>query len=67
MNDEKITLVKHLTQLGERCIAAITEKIAEHTHKPSDIGAAPAYTYGTEDLVAGSSALPSGTLYLVYE
>ena len=28
---------------------------------------APAYTYGTEDLVAGTSSLTTGTLYFVYE
>lgn len=28
---------------------------------------APKYTYGTEDLTAGSSALTTGTLYFVYE
>lgn len=28
---------------------------------------APAYTYGTADLVAGSSPLATGTLYFVYE
>lgn len=28
---------------------------------------APAYTYGTEDLEAGVSPLPTGTLYFVYE
>jgi len=28
---------------------------------------APAYTYGTSDLTAGSSALATGTLYFVYE
>lgn len=32
-----------------------------------DLGAAPAYTYGTEDLVAGTSELATGTLYFVYE
>lgn len=31
------------------------------------IGAAPAYSYGTEDLVAGVSELKTGTLYFVYE
>ena len=31
------------------------------------IGAAPAYTYGTEDLEAGVSDLKTGTLYFVYE
>ena len=30
-------------------------------------GKAPAYTYGTEDLTAGSSALETGKLYFVYE
>ena len=28
---------------------------------------APAYTYGTEDLTAGSSKLTTGTLHFVYE
>lgn len=28
---------------------------------------APMYSYGTEDLEAGVSELPSGTLYFVYE
>lgn len=40
---------------------------AEHTHTPEAIGAAPAYTYGTTDLTAGSSPLATGTLYFVYE
>lgn len=31
------------------------------------LGCAPAYTYGTTDLTAGSSALTTGTLYIVYE
>lgn len=34
---------------------------------PESIGAAPAYTYGTEDLTAGASPLATGTIYLVYE
>ena len=33
----------------------------------ADIGAAPTYTYGTEDLVAGTSELETGKLYFVYE
>lgn len=33
----------------------------------SQIGAAPAYTYGTTDLTAGSSELVNGRLYFVYE
>ena len=38
-----------------------------HTHTHTDVGAAPAYTYGTTDLTAGSSALATGTLHFVYE
>lgn len=33
----------------------------------SDVGAAPAYTYGTTDLTAGTSELATGTLYFFYE
>lgn len=34
---------------------------------PESIGAAPLYTYGTEDLEAGVSELETGKLYFVYE
>ena len=34
---------------------------------PANIGAAPAYTYGMEDLTAGTSTLETGKLYFVYE
>ena len=33
----------------------------------SDVSAAPAYTYSTTDLTAGSSSLTTGKLYFVYE
>ena len=33
----------------------------------TNLGAAPAYTYGTADLTAGMSTLATGTLYFVYE
>lgn len=33
----------------------------------ANLGGAPAYTYGTEDLTAGSSPLETGKLYFVYE
>ena len=33
----------------------------------ADIDAAPAYTYGTEELTAGVSELESGKMYLMYE
>lgn len=36
--------------------------------KPEDIGAAPAYTYGTQDIEPGSvSDKPNGTLHFVIE
>lgn len=38
-----------------------------HGVTASQIGAAPAYTYGTTDLTAGSSSLATGKLYFVYE
>ncbi|MGI6029755.1 MAG: hypothetical protein ACOX81_10185 [Candidatus Heteroscillospira sp.] len=38
-----------------------------HMHTPASIGAAPAYTYGTADLEAGTSSLATGKLYFVYE
>lgn len=34
---------------------------------PTEIGAAPSYTYGTTNLVPGSSTLATGKLYFVYE
>lgn len=37
------------------------------TDARTSLGAAPAYSYGTTDLVAGTSPLAAGTLYFVYE
>lgn len=37
------------------------------TEARTNLGAAPAYSYGTTDLVAGTSPLAAGTLYFVYE
>lgn len=37
------------------------------TEARTNLGAAPAYFYGTTDLVAGTSPLAAGTLYFVYE
>ena len=38
-----------------------------HGVTAKQIGAAPAYTYGTADLTAGQSKLETGVLYFVYE
>lgn len=38
------------------------------TPTPAEIGAAPAYTYGTDNIEAGTpSPHPTGTLHFVYE
>lgn len=44
-----------------------TNKNNPHGVTASQIGAAPAYTYGTADLTAGTSQLETGKLYFVYE
>ena len=60
------------SQLPEMDYASSTHAI-QHASGGSDpitpaaIGAAPAYTYGTEDLTAGTSTLETGKLYFVYE
>lgn len=38
-----------------------------HGVTAEQVGAAPAYTYGTEDLTAGTSELETGKLHFVYE
>jgi hypothetical protein len=45
------------------------KKVGSPSEKPTpeQIGAAPAYTYGTEDLIAGESELKTGKLHFVYE
>ncbi len=44
-----------------------SNKSNPHKVTISQIGAAPAYGYGTEDLKAGTSNLGTGKLYFVYE
>lgn len=44
-----------------------TDKSNPHGVTATQIGAAPAYTYGTSDLTAGTSALETGKLHFVYE
>ena len=55
------------TYSKEEVDAHTTNKNNPHGVTPSQIGAAPAYTYGTSDLTAGTSALETGKLYFVYE
>ena len=46
--------------------SASTVARSDHKH-PTDTSRAPAYSYGTSDLTAGSSPLETGKLYFVYE
>lgn len=56
---DAITIDTTLTQPGQAADAkAVGDAIA---------GKAPAYTYGTEDMTAGTSALETGKLYFIYE
>lgn len=56
-------------QTGEVVLTASSVGARPDTWTPSlaDLGAAPAYTLSTEDLVAGTSTLAKGTLWFVYE
>lgn len=48
---------------AEAALTNLGAAAADHAHSEY----APAYTYGTEDLTAGTSPLATGTLYFVYE
>ena len=42
-------------------------KVNPHGVTAAQVGAAPAYTYGTADMTAGTSPLETGKLYFMYE
>lgn len=54
---------------SENAVEYIEQTLTEEQKAQAreNIGAAPAYTYGTEDLTPGVSPLPTGTLHFVYE
>lgn len=54
-------------EVDAKMYAHTANKNNPHGVTPSQIGAAPAYTYGTADLTAGESTLETGKLYFVYE
>lgn len=60
-------LVSVTLDVANRRAFFLNATAVEHTHTPEEIGAAPAYTYGTTDLTAGTSPLETGKLYFVYE
>lgn len=55
------------TEVDGKLASHASNKNNPHGVTASQIGAAPAYTYGTTDLTPGVSALTTGTLYIVYE
>ena len=60
-------LLNLANELSEAPVKSVNEKTGHVILTPSDIGAAPAYTYGIADMIAGTSALETGKLYFVYE
>lgn len=48
-------------------VQSVNSKTGAVQLSASDVGAAPAYTYGTADLTAGTSSLETGKVYFVYE
>lgn len=73
--DLKLLVQDNKIQLQEDKLNSQSDNLVNHTNNKnnphgvtaSQIGAAPAYTYGTTDLTPGSSALETGKLYFVYE
>lgn len=48
--------------------AEVGAAASNHTHTAAEVGAAPAYTYGTEEIEAGSTSTEAeGTLHFVIE
>ena len=73
-------LKENLPFLAQGELAMVTNSGAEEVHIGTGTGEniqlarhdeleakAPSYTYGTEDLTAGTSPLETGKLYFVYE
>lgn len=66
-NGQSVSVHKIYHQGNKPTIEEIGAAAANHGHDLAELGAAPAYTYGTEDLTAGTSELASGTLYFMYD
>ena len=68
-DDGKTTLEKSLTEISTTLQkkADLGEDGKVAASQLPDMDYAPAYTYGTEDLTAGTSPLETGKLYFVYE
>lgn len=56
-----------LSQLGKPAdAAAVGSALINYALKAELDNRAPMYSYGTTDLIAGTSTLPAGTLYFYY-
>lgn len=63
-----VTYSEEAPAMDGEASAGSAASVARSDHKhPTDTSRAPAYTYGTTDLTAGSSTLETGKLYFVYE
>lgn len=64
-----------IRDVNENAFRLAIEANQEHTHQIDDViglpavldTKAPAYTWGTDDLTAGTTELPTGTLHFVYQ
>mgnify|MGYP003299950369 CR=1 FL=1 len=65
--DAALKNIEDSTGDSETLDTHIENKNNPHNVTVEQIGAAPAYTYGTTDLTAGTSTLETGKIYLVYE
>lgn len=52
---------------GDGKVTSVNGEIGDVELNAQKVGAAPAYTYGTEDLQAGTTPLETGKLHFVYE
>lgn len=64
---ENYTLNSVFVPLAEQASAHRDDTSNPHSVTAAQVGAAPAYSYGTDDLTAGTSALETGKLHFVYE
>lgn len=55
-----------LTEESDPTVPAWAKQPNKPTYTAAEVGAIPAYTYGTEDLTDGVSPLEPGTMYFVH-
>lgn len=67
VGDEFGAISTFLSDLYTTSTAHILNKSNPHSVTAAQVGAAPAYSYGTADMTSGTSALETGKLYFVHE